>query len=407
MQIFLLGDTQLLLSVIPRAPVGLLGLEDDIINDARASRSYLGDPVKNTMLLQAVRRFPIITAIPLIVTVILLVVDIICLVNPMVLRVLFAIPALSPIMAPFLADFDEELHEEPPNPGFSDGVNGILYEGDPRGGRAFFFEDVRLNSAYYNTVVLMIEKFPMAVHGTMQSPVDLSLDQAVFSSKFRSVSFQYSSTGSVPSLLSNTGFGWKVKIASSERNMIKGLGMSGNYFLGHYTMHWRRSEHTIDGEIYEKYLGELQLYHYHDQYPDWDQAVLQPGGVAVVAVLLKAGGDEHSTEIDKIVEYLSKIEVKGEEIIIKEKLEIDKMLSDNREFLFYGGSLTTPGFEESVAWVVMRQPVTVAARTIGAMNRLRYGKVKESPRMMNNCREQVMLGDRQVFTTWDGNLVVR
>ena len=187
LQIFLLGDTQLLLSVIPRAPVGLLGLEDDIINDARASRSYLGDPVKNTMLLQAVRRFPIITAIPLIVTVILLVVDIISLVNPMVHRVLFAIPALSPIMAPFLADFDEELHEElntrTPNPGFTDGVNGILDEGDPRGGRAFFFEDVRLNSTYYNTVVLMIEQFPVSVHGTMQSPVDLSLDQAVFSSK--------------------------------------------------------------------------------------------------------------------------------------------------------------------------------------------------------------------------------
>ena len=86
---------------------------------------------------------------------------------------------------------------------------------------------------------------------------------------------------------------------------------------------------------------------------------------------------------------------------------MDQMLPENSEFLSYGGSLTTPGFEESVNWVVMRHPVTVAARTIGAMNRLRYGKVKESPRMINNCREQVMLGDRQVFTSWEGNLVVR
>ena len=67
--------------------------------------------------------------------------------------------------------------------------------------------------------------------------------------------------------------------------------MSGNYMLDHYTMHWGRSEHTIDGEVYEKYFGELQLYDYHDQYPDWDQAVQQLGGVAVVAVLLRAGGD--------------------------------------------------------------------------------------------------------------------
>ena len=131
------------------------------------------------MLLQAVRRFPIITAIPLIVTVILLVVDIISLVNSMVHRVLFAIPALSPIMAPFLADFDEELHEElnNPNPGFSDGVNGILDEGDPRGGRAFFFEDVRLNSAYYNTVAVRarddaIPRGPLPGPGSVQQQVE-------------------------------------------------------------------------------------------------------------------------------------------------------------------------------------------------------------------------------------------
>jgi hypothetical protein len=76
--------------------VGLFGQDDDILSNIRTSKSFLGDPVKNTMLLQSICRFPVITTVPLIVTVILLVVDVASLLNSMVHRILFTIPSLSP-----------------------------------------------------------------------------------------------------------------------------------------------------------------------------------------------------------------------------------------------------------------------------------------------------------------------
>lgn len=419
-QIFLLGDTRVLLSIVPRVSVGLFGQDDDIVSNTRTSKSFLGDPVKNTMLLQSIRRFPVITAVPLIVTVILLVVDVASLLNPMVHRILFAIPSLSPVMAPFLEDFIQ--HEERLDPvvqaeqGDNDGVDGILDVNGPfeqivpdinqlqanqmsRAGMAApVISRQQLHSDYYNKVVLQLEQVPLAVHGMKQSPVDISSNHpVVLDSRLGEFTFQYSSESQDGGVLSNTGLGWNVRVASSE-NIVKGGFMSGNYILDHYTMHWGESEHTIDGE---RYHGELQMYHRHHQYPDWGQAVHQPAGVVVVAVLLQVGDDQPVTELDKIVKYLPKIEMKGEEVVMEDNLDLVRMLPGGRDFFVYNGSLTTPDFTETVTWVLMRDSVMVSAETIGAMTSLKYGVETESPRMMNNCRKQVMLGDRQVLSSWD------
>ena len=77
--------------------------------------------------------------------------------------------------------------------------------------------------------------------------------------------------------------------------------------------------------------GELQLYHHHDQYPDWGQAVLHPAGVLLVAVLLQV------TELDKIVKYLPKIEMKGE-IVMEDHLDLARILLGNRDFFAYNFS---------------------------------------------------------------------
>jgi len=421
LQIFLLGDTRVLLSIVPRVSVGLFGQDDDILSDTRTSKSFLGDPVKNTMLLQSIRRFPVITAVPLIVTVILLVVDLASLLNPMVHRILFAIPSLSPIMAPFLEDFIPHGEREDPGVldeegGDNDGIDGILDVDGPfvqvvpdinqleqnqinRAGRAApVISRQQLHSDYYNTVVLRLEQVPLAVLGMKQSPVHISSNHpVVFDSRLRELSFQYSSEGQGGGVISNTGLGWKVKVASSE-NLIKGGFMSGNYILDHYTMHWGESEHTIDGESYH---GELQLYHRHHQYPDWGQAVHQPAGVVVVSVLLQVGDDQPVTELDKIVKYLPKIEMKGEEVVMEDSLDLVRMLPGNRDFFVYNGSLTTPDFTETVTWILMRYSVMVSAETVSAMTSLKYGVEAESPRIMNNCKKQVMLGDRQVLSSWD------
>jgi hypothetical protein len=126
-----------LLSIVPIVSVGLFGQDDDILSNIRTSKSFFGDPVKNTMLLQSICRFPVITTVPLIVTV-MVVVDVASLLNSMVHRILFTIPSLSPIKTPFLGYFiPHENRLEPIDPmmqvggGLSDGIYGILDEVGP------------------------------------------------------------------------------------------------------------------------------------------------------------------------------------------------------------------------------------------------------------------------------------
>jgi len=101
-QIFVLGDTHLLMSTSPRATVGLFGQDGDIIpDDSRSGNMFLGDPIKNTMMLQSIRRLPILTAVPVVLTVVLVVIDVFMLLNPMTHRIIATTP-LAPLVAPFI-----------------------------------------------------------------------------------------------------------------------------------------------------------------------------------------------------------------------------------------------------------------------------------------------------------------
>ena len=84
LHIFLLGDTVRLLSMTPRGLSNLAGQ----------------DPLKSTLLLQSLRRLPLLTAIPLTVTIMLLVVTI--------------IKVWAPLLQPLLQDphQEEELHQD-------------------------------------------------------------------------------------------------------------------------------------------------------------------------------------------------------------------------------------------------------------------------------------------------------
>jgi hypothetical protein len=48
----------------------------------------------------------------------------------------------------------------------------------------------------------------------------------------------------------------------------------------------------------------------------------------------------------------------------------------------------------------MSDSVMVSTETVGAMTSLKYGVEKTESPMMNNCRMQVILGDRQVLSSW-------
>jgi len=380
-QIFLLGDTRVLLSTVPRVSVDLLGQDGDIISDTRNSRVFLGDPVKNTMLLQSIRRFPIITSVPIIVTLVLLVVDVIKLINPMFHRVLAASPVLAPIMAPFLEDFIP--HEERTENTDHEEVDPTHLPGSVAAG-------LESNSDYYNMEILKMEQFPIAMSGTMQSPVDLSSSNR----GLEPIIFNYNiyTTSSAQHSVTNTGLSWEVKEPTNHQQSIYGGPlMTGNYILDHFDAHWGGSEHSIDGEEQD---GELHLYHYNTQYSGWEEAVHYEASVAVVAVMLKVGEDNLNAEIDKIAGMLPNITFKGDSVQMEEQVDLMNLLPIDKDYLTYEGSLTTPDFNENVVWLVMRDPIMVSRHNIDSMKEMRYGG-EDSLKMTNNCKKKVSLGQRE------------
>jgi hypothetical protein len=161
-----------LLSIVPSVSVGLFSLDDYILSDTKTSKSFLGRPSQEhhaaAVHLQVPGdRCPLDCdrdpagdgrGLPA---------------QPMVHRILFAIPSLSPIMAPFLEDFIRHKNRLEPidlmmlGRGLNDGVDGILDEdGSPvvpadinRAGMAApVISRQQLHSGYYNTVVLKLEE---------------------------------------------------------------------------------------------------------------------------------------------------------------------------------------------------------------------------------------------------------
>ena len=175
-----------------------------------------------------------------------------------------------------------------------------------------------------------------------------------------------------------------------------------------YQMHWP-SEHTVDGRSYD---GELHLVHVDCSYKDLEEAKVHAGGVVVVAVLINETAmlatvetslvsiqikQTANPELEKIGEALPRIQLQGEQAQTAEVVRVEGLLPQDRDYLTYQGSLTTPGFEEGVVWAVLLQPIAVSPAALAGMRQLCYGG-EDSTRVGANCREQQPLGERRVYS---------
>ena len=148
-------------------------------------------------------------------------------------------------------------------------------------------------------------------------------------------------------------------------------------------MHWG-SEHAVEGH---RYSGELQLVHYRKRYGGLGEAAGHAGGIAVVAVMLREDNESPNSEVEKIAEVLPSIELKGEQTQTAEVVRVEELLPEDRDYLTYHGSLTSPagpGLEEGVLWAVLTSPVGVSSRALARMTQLRHGGPGSARMVANN-----------------------
>lgn len=255
------------------------------------------------------------------------------------------------------------------------------------------------------------QKFPLAL-GPRQSPVNLSNEAVRTETAARPLHRRYNpQTGCV---LSNTGYGWKVQISgpSAARkddlnfwfSELSGGPLLNRYRLEQFHMHWgaldnEGSEHTVDGQ---SYAGELHLVHWNcDKYESFGEAASKPDGLAVLGVFLRVG--EPLDELQKVTDLMDKITHKGDHEPINGEVDPTNLLPAKSNYWTYLGSLTTPPCNESVTWIVFKEPLTISQEQLESMRRLRcYSEGEECPcdnlkgQLLKNFRPPLPLGTREL-----------
>lgn len=177
--------------------------------------------------------------------------------------------------------------------------------------------------------------------GTRQSPIDIRDGIPV---QLDPIEFDYR-----PSAFRVVDNGHTVQVQVDRGNT---LSVSGRrYELVQFHFH-RPSEERIEGRQFDM---DVHLVHRDDQ-----------GRLAVVAVLLEQGGAQ--PVVQQVWNNLP-LE-KGEEQAALAPIDLLQLLPQDRRYVTYMGSLTTPPCSEGVLWMVMKQPVPVSAEQIEVFGRL-------------------------------------
>ncbi|XP_071102243.1 carbonic anhydrase 2-like [Haliotis cracherodii] len=201
----------------------------------------------------------------------------------------------------------------------------------------------------------------------------------------------------IPGKLTNNGHVPVFSFADQQRPVLTGVPHHEHdrYLLEQIHLHFQKdsrtgSEHTVDKQFYS---GEFHLVHYNSKYGNFSAAVKQPDGLAVIAVFLKDLGRPAPMHVEELL--VETEETHSAHASLALTINPSEFLPERCEFYTYPGSLTTPGCEESVTWIVMATPMSIPDVD---MNRLREMKdIHGNPIAQDgNCRPRQPHGTRIV-----------
>jgi len=185
-------------------------------------------------------------------------------------------------------------------------------------------------------------EFAACKNGHRQSPIDISNPQKA---DLPPIQFDYK-----PSPLHIIDNGHTILINYGPGSSI--VVGEKKYVLKQFHFH-RPSEEKINGKSYDMVV--------HLVHADHD------GNLAVVAVLLEQGEDNHL--VHELWNDMPK-EKEKEESFNNVQINVAELLPTNRGYYTFPGSLTTPPCSENVTWFVLKHPVTVSSAEIEQFSKL-------------------------------------
>lgn len=155
-------------------------------------------------------------------------------------------------------------------------------------------------------------------------------------------------------------------VPADRRPSISGAGLKDKYVFSQIHFRWGKtmmngSEHGVDGQ---RYSGEMQMIHVNSKYCSYDEALNHEDGLVILAIFIEpqARGNiafRHFTNL------IGRIRNEGEEVSLPYPFPLMDLLPDNTDdFYVYQGSLTFPGCQEVVTWIVFDTPTAASENQV-------------------------------------------
>jgi len=211
------------------------------------------------------------------------------------------------------------------------------------------------------------KKYPNCA-GKRQSPINL-VDQAIKQDKtlkpIQFINYDKPVTGL---LMENDGHTIKVTLPQSADLRISTPSLPAQYKLSQFHFHWP-AEHMVNGE---RFPMELHLVHANTKLPA-NETTVNPAGLVVVAVFFDfRQPDEIPNTLRTIISNTVSTAKEGQKVTINAGLTLDDLLPEDKSYIRYSGSLTTPGCAEVVEFHIMTNTLRISAIDVLRFHSLRH-----------------------------------
>ncbi|XP_015120062.1 carbonic anhydrase 1 [Diachasma alloeum] len=196
-------------------------------------------------------------------------------------------------------------------------------------------------------------------NGNNQSPVDIPWgfgDSVIV----QPGELQWNNYGNIPDSMRIVNNGHTVQINptwlnASDRPYLIGGPLQGQYILEQFHFHWGQndsvgSEHTFNGQ---RTAMELHMVHWKSDYGAFEAAASQADGLAVIGALYDPISAKSSNGIEQTWRQLENLRQTNAATRVEPfPLSDFEVVNSKDTYVSYYGSLTTPGCNEVVTWLV-------------------------------------------------------
>ena len=223
-------------------------------------------------------------------------------------------------------------------------------------------------------------------NGTHQSPINIVRDETLTISESDLPPLRHACSSIKGKFKNDEGRTLKFELTDglahySPNDCLTGgpLG-STKYFFLQFHLHWgsvetEGAEHTIDSN---RYPAELHLVHVKENYVaidgsvNFDSALEAQDGFAILAIFIKGNANvttlTHDTswfnviaEAAKNIDETSLTSFHLGQIVHRIN---PSMIGSDFNYWYYNGSLTTPGCNEAVRWIIAEKPLEITTEQV-------------------------------------------